>query len=509
MKTQVNKKLSRALISVYDKEAARGLIKELHDSGVSIISTGGTLSYIKQMGIPATPVEDITGYPEILGGRVKTLHPAIMGAILCRPGLESDNADTDRMGIKALDMVVVDLYPFEETIAAGADHDEIIEKIDIGGISLIRAAAKNFSHVLVIPSKQYYSYAENLIGENKGLVSLDDRKRMAAAAMEVTSHYDTAIFGYLNQGHINAFKKSINQGLELRYGENPHQQARFYGDLDGAFEQLGGKPLSYNNLLDVDAAMGLISEFRNPAMAVIKHGSACGAAERENMMDAWTAALSGDPVSAFGGVIVANREVDGATAGEISNIFFEVLIAPAFSPDALEILARKKNRIILRSVPSEPQGDQFRTALNGVLWQSRDDRNSRPDQWNYTTVEKPGKNQKGDLLFANTIVKHLKSNAIALAKNNTLIGIGTGQTSRVDALKQAIVKAREFGHDLKGAVMASDAFFPFADCVEIAHKEGIAAVIQPGGSVRDQDSVDYCNSAGMSMVFTGIRHFKH
>lgn len=509
METQYDKKLTRALVSVYDKESASGLIKELHRAGISIISTGGTLSHITDMGIPATSVEKLTAYPEILGGRVKTLHPSVMGGILCRPDHGGDRNDMERMGIDPIDIVVVDLYPFEETLESGASHDELIEKIDIGGISLIRAAAKNFRHVFVIPSKLYFPEAESMLRQGGGKVSIDDRRRMAAAAMEVTSLYDTAISEYLGSGQTGTFRKSVGPGVELRYGENPHQQARFYGDLQGVFEQLSGKPLSYNNLLDVDAAMGLVWEFKKPVIAIIKHGSACGAAERESMDEAWKEALAGDPVSAFGGVIAANREIDAGVAGKISELFFEVLIAPAFTADALEILKQKKKRIILRSLNFEPRQEQYRTALNGVLWQCRDDRNTPPEQWEYPTARRPEANEEEDLFFANTIVKHLKSNAISLVKDNRLIGIGTGQTSRVDALKQAILKAKEFGHELVGAVMASDAFFPFPDCVEIAHREGITAVIQPGGSVRDQESVDFCNKAGMSMVFTGTRHFKH
>lgn len=509
MNTVHDKRHTRALVSVYDKDSVGELAKVLQSFDVEILSTGGTLAYLRQLEIPAKSVEDVTGYPSILGGRVKTLHPMVFGGILGRPGHESDRQDMGGYGVQTIDMVVVDLYPFEQALASGASHAEIIEQIDIGGISLIRAAAKNFEHVFVLPSAQYFDKAAGLLKKQDGHTSLADRKTMAAAAMDISSHYDTAIFHYLNQGESNVFKESIRESATLRYGENPHQQACFYGNLEDVFEQLGGKPLSYNNLLDVDAAMGLMLEFSEPGFAIIKHTNPCGAALRNRIEDAWKDALAGDPLSAFGGILIANRTISGEMAETIHELFFEVLIAPDFDQEALSVLGQKKNRILLRSKSFIAPGARFRSVLNGVLWQTQDHKNILPDQWRRPTLKKPDKNQENDLLFANTIVKHLKSNAIALVKDAMLIGTGTGQTSRVDALKQAIAKARAFNHDLEGSVMASDAFFPFPDCVEIAHKQGIAAVIQPGGSVKDQASVDYCNEAGMAMVFTGNRHFRH
>ncbi len=509
MNTTHHKRHARALVSVYNKESVRELAQVLHAFDIEILSAGGTLSYLRKLGIPAKAVEDLTGYPSILGGRVKTLHPLVFGGILGRPGLDSDQYDMDAYGLNAIDMVVVDLYPFEQTLASGASHEEITEQIDIGGISLVRAAAKNFQHVLVVPSVKYFDKMALMLEQQKAHSSLADRKMMAAAAMDITSHYDTAIFHYLNQGEFNVFKESVRQANPLRYGENPHQQAYFYGNPGEIFEQLGGKPLSYNNLLDVDAAMGLMLEFSEPSFAIIKHTNACGVASRERIEDAWTGALAGDPLSTFGGILIANRGISAELAEAIHELFFEVLIAPDFDEEGLSVLGQKKNRILLRSKPFIAPDARFRSVLNGVLWQTQDHKNILPDQWRRPTVRKPDKHQENDLLFANTIVKHLKSNAIALVKNTMLIGIGTGQTSRVDALKQAIAKAHAFNHDLEGAVMASDAFFPFPDCVEIAHQEGIAAVIQPGGSVKDQASVDYCNEAKMAMVFTGNRHFRH
>ncbi len=509
METLHRRKLSRALVSVYDKDAVRELVEVLHSFDIEILSAGGTLSIIREMGFPATAVEDLTGYPAILGGRVKTLHPAVFGGILCRNDLQEDQDDMQEHGIKAVDMVVVDLYPFEQTLASGASHEEIIEHIDIGGISLIRAAAKNFRHVFVVPDASFFSQAVTLLKQQNATTSLNDRRRMAAAAMDISSHYDTAIFHYLNEGEHKTFKESIRESRPLRYGENPHQQAFFYGKLESVFDQLGGKALSYNNLLDVDAAMGLMREFTEPTFAIIKHTNACGVASRNSIEDAWADALAGDPVSAFGGILIANHNISAELAENIAGLFFEVLIAPSYDEESLYCLKRKKNRIILRSKPFIMPDMRYRSLLNGVLWQTQDHKNILPEQWRRPTVHKPDKGQENDLLFASTIAKHLKSNAIALAKEGMLLGVGTGQTSRVDALKQAIMKARAFNHELEGAVMASDAFFPFPDCVEIAHKEGIAAVIQPGGSVKDQASVDYCDRAGMAMVFTGERHFRH
>ena len=509
MEIQHNKKVSRALISVYDKEPARLLIETLHKGGVELISTGGTLSFIREMGLEVTAVEELTGYPSIFGGRVKTLHPMVFGGILGRPSLASDQLDMQRHEIDPIDMVVVDLYPFEKTLSSGASHDEMIEKIDIGGVSLIRAAAKNYAEILVVPAENHYSEIINLLTAGNWSTSLLDRKRMAAAAMEISSHYDALIFDYLNDGELNVFKESIRSSRALRYGENPHQQGCYYGDLDTMFEQLSGKPLSYNNLLDIDAAVALIAEFSEPTFAIIKHTNPCGLATRDTVEEAWHDALAGDPVSAFGGVLIANREMGADLAESIHELFFEVLIAPGFEQEALDILSAKKNRIILRKKPFIMPDYRFRSALNGVLWQTQDHKSTVPELWKSVTTSIPDKDQEKDLVFANMIVKHLKSNAIALVKDSMLLGTGMGQTSRVDALNHAIAKARSHGHDLKGAVMASDAFFPFADSVEIASNAGVSAVIQPGGSVRDQDSIDFCNAHGMAMVMTGVRHFKH
>lgn len=509
METRQIKKISRALISVYDKGSVRPLVEALHAFGIELISTSGTLDYIRDMGIPVTAVEDITGYASILGGRVKTLHPSVFGGILARSGNEGDQEDINTHDLQKIDMVVVDLYPFEATLDAGASHEEIIEQFDIGGISLIRAAAKNYDDVFVVPGTAYFDEVTDLLQQHQASTSLADRRRMAAAAMNVSSHYDTLIFHYLEQGDVPVFKQSIQEAHPLRYGENPHQQGCYYGRLDTIFEQLAGKPLSYNNLLDIDAAMGLMTEFSASTFIIIKHTNACGVATRDEIMDAWNDALAGDPVSAFGGVLITNRPIDVRLAEAIHELFFEVLIAPGFDEESLVLLTQKKNRILLRNKSFIMPDERYRSILNGVLWQTQDHKNSLPDQWRYVTSQKPDENLQQDLVFANTIVKHLKSNAIALVKDNMLLGTGTGQPSRVDALRHAIEKARNNKHDLNGAVMASDAFFPFNDCVEIAHHEGIDAVIQPGGSVRDQQSIDYCDNAGMAMVFTGNRHFRH
>ncbi len=509
MEIQLKKKHARAFVSVYDKDAAKEMIHALDDAGVEILSTGGTASYVREQGFSVTDVEELTSYPSILGGRVKTLHPSLFGGILCRPDTGEDREDMQKYGIRPIDVVVVDLYPFREMVARGASHDEIIEHIDIGGISLIRAAAKNYHDVLVVPSADYFDDIAALLARNEGATTLEDRRQMAALAMHVSSHYDTAIFHYLANGKATFFKESIAESHVLRYGENPHQQAVFYGQPDQMFEKLGGKPLSYNNLLDIDAGMGLIREFVSPTFAIIKHTNACGVAARERIEDAWKDALACDPVSAFGGILVSNRHIGAELAENIREIFFEVLIAPSFDEKALDVLTSGKNRIILRSKPVILNDYRYRSLLNGVLWQSHDHKTTSPGQWRQVTLQGVTSMQENDLVLANTVVKHLKSNAIALVKNNMLAGMGCGQTSRVDALKQAIKKARDFEHELDGAVLASDAFFPFADCVEIADKEGIKAVIQPGGAKKDQDSIDYCNQAGMAMVFTGNRHFRH
>ena len=509
METHPGKRHFRALISVYDKEASAPLIEALHQLDIALLSTGGTHHFIRGMGIPVQSIESVTGFPSILGGRIKTLHPSIFGGILGRATHKEDLSEMEDHEIEPIDIVVVDLYPFEQTLKAGASHSEIIEQIDIGGISLIRAAAKNFEHVLVVPGSAYFREVVDLLSKNGGMTSIRDRRSMAAAAMHVSSHYDTAIFNYLNDGTLNVFKESIDQATTLRYGENPHQQGCFYGSPEEVFEKLSGKAISYNNLLDIDAAMGLMTEFSAPTFAIIKHTNVCGIASRENIEEAWELALAGDPVSAFGGVLITNRNVDATLATKIHELFFEVLMAPSFEQEAIELLQSRKNRILLKTKSFLMPDVRFRSILNGVLWQTSDHKNSLPEQWKLQTHHKPGRDEEKDLVFANSVVKHLKSNAIAIVKDLMLIGAGAGQTSRVDALQQAIKKAREGGHTLEGAVMASDAFFPFADSVEVAGKAGIRAVIQPGGSVRDAESINYCDSAGMSMVFTGNRHFKH
>lgn len=504
------KRINSALISVYHKEGLDEIAEKLNRLGVTIYSTGGTLQYMKDLGIEAVSVESITSYPSILGGRVKTLHPKVFGGILGRRDIEADHQDVQQYEIPFIDLVIVDLYPFERTLASTDDRQAIIEKIDIGGISLIRAAAKNFKDVLIIPSSEDYPDLLNLLNDKDGHSDLEDRMRFAGRAFEVSSHYDTAIFNYFKgPGGLQGFRKSFSVSRTLRYGENPHQKGTYWGTLEEIFTQLHGKEISFNNLGDIDAAVGLIEEFEEPTFAILKHSNACGVASRQDLTVAWTDALAGDPVSAFGGVIITNRSVDEKTASEINKLFFEVILAPDYEKKALEILKSKKNRIILLKKSYDFQEQQFKSLLNGVVEQDRDFRTENKDDLRVVTTTGPAPGQVEDLLFANKIVKHTKSNAIVLAGKKQLYGSGTGQTSRVDALKQAIAKAKSFGFDLRGAVMASDAFFPFADSVEIAHKEGINGVIQPGGSVRDQESVDFCNENNMSMVFTGYRHFKH
>lgn len=503
------KKIKNALISVYYKDGLDEIVKELNKLGVTIFSTGGTQSFIEGLGVSVVPVESLTSYPSILGGRVKTLHPKIFGGILGRRGLQNDLAQLEEYQIPEIDLVIVDLYPFEETVASGASEAEIIEKIDIGGISLIRAAAKNFNDVLIVASKAEYAFLNNLLKEKQGFSDLNDRRYLATKAFNVSSHYDTAIFNYFSKGEEPVFKQSIQEFYPLRYGENPHQKGSFYGNLNAMFDKLHGKELSYNNLLDVDAAVNLIAEFTEPTVAILKHNNACGIASRTNIADAWKDALAGDPISAFGGIIIANKKIDVQTANAMNEIFFEVVIAPAYDNNALEVLKQKKNRIILVQKPVALPKKQFRQVLNGVLVQDKDNHTETVANFNYCTNLKPSDKEIEDLLFANKVAKHTKSNTIVLAKNKQLLASGTGQTSRVDALKQAIAKANSFGFDLKGAVMASDAFFPFPDCVEIAGNAGIKAVIQPGGSIKDKDSIDYCNAHNISMVMTGYRHFKH
>ncbi|MBL7110820.1 MAG: bifunctional phosphoribosylaminoimidazolecarboxamide formyltransferase/IMP cyclohydrolase [Bacteroidales bacterium] len=503
-------KIKSALISVYSKEGIADLAKLLESYHVEILSTGGTFSFLKSQGIEATPIEEITSYPSILGGRVKTLHPKIFGGILWRRNELTDVEDVTRYEIPSVDLVIVDLYPFEKTVASTNDEQEIIEKIDIGGISLIRAAAKNFRHVLVVPSASLYGRVSDLLRNGKGFTTLEERKLFAGRAFEVSSHYDTEIFRYFNRDlGLPVFKQSVSHHVPLRYGENPHQQGFFYGDLDEVFDQLHGKELSYNNLVDVEAAIQLIGEFSDPTAVIIKHTNPCGVATRKSLLKAWKDALACDPVSAFGGIISLNRPVNRETAEEINKLFFEIILADEYENEALELLKSKKNRIILCRKPYEFPGWQFKSLLNGVIEQEKDLKVEQEEDFKYVTKRRPSSSEVTDLLFANRVVKHLKSNTIVLVKNQQLIGCGMGQTSRVDAMKQAILKAEAFGFELQGAVMASDAFFPFADSVEIADKAGIKSVIQPGGSIRDEDSIRYCDEHDMSMIFTGIRHFKH
>lgn len=503
-------KIKNALISVYYKDGLEPLVRLLSQQGVQLFSTGGTEQFIKDLNLPVTAVEDLTGYPSILGGRVKTLHPKVFGGILNRRNLKEDKAQIEEYEIPEIDLVIVDLYPFEETLKAGGSEEEIIEKIDIGGISLIRAAAKNFNDVVILASKDDYATLQQQLEEQNGETSLAQRKAYAKKAFHTSSHYDTAIFNYFNtEEPLTLFKQSINSSKTLRYGENPHQQGVFYGDLDEMFTKLNGKELSYNNLVDVDAAVSLIDEFIEPTFAILKHTNACGIASRETIAQAWDDALACDPVSAFGGVLIANREIDLATATEINKLFFEVLIAPSYHPEAIELFKTKKNRVILQRNHVELSPKQFKTLLNGVIEQDKDLIIEGTDQMVTVTEKSPSAAELKDLFFANKIVKHTKSNTIVFVKDNTLLASGVGQTSRVDALKQAIVKAAAFNFSLIGSVMASDAFFPFPDCVEIAAEAGITAVLQPGGSIKDADSINMANEKGIAMVTTGIRHFKH
>ena len=501
-------KIKNALVSVFHKDGLAPIIDLLADLGVEMYSTGGTQKFIEEMGRPVHRVEDLTGYPSILGGRVKTLHPMVFGGILARRDMESDRAQVKEYEIPEMDLVIVDLYPFEDTVASGAEHADVIEKIDIGGISLIRAAAKNYKDVLIISHRGQYEGLADLLRSDGVEVSEDYRKEHAMQAFEVSSHYDLAIHGYFAGG-----KRALELGSAqtLRYGENPHQQGRFYGDLDALFEQLHGKALSYNNLLDVDAAVNLMSEFKDdaPTFAILKHNNACGLATRSTLAEAYSAALAGDPVSAFGGILIANKEVDQGTAELVNSLFCEVVIAPSFSSEALEILKSKKNRVLLIQKAYPEIDSTYRTALNGYLWQEKDAKTDGPTDLTYATKTQPTASQVEDMLFASKLAKHTKSNTIVLARDGQLLSSGTGQTSRVDALEQAVAKASRMGFSLEGASMASDAFFPFPDCVEIADKAGITAVIQPGGSIKDQLSIDYCNDNDLVMVMTGTRHFKH
>lgn len=498
-----------ALLSVYYKDGLEPLVKKLHADGVTMYSTGGTQAFIEALGIPVVAVENLTGYASILGGRVKTLHPKVFGGILARRENISDLNELAGYEIPTIDLVIVDLYPFEETVAAGASHEDTIEKIDIGGISLIRAAAKNHEEVVILSTKNQYSRLLEQLTTQKG-TTLADRQLYAAEAFATSSNYDTHIFNYFNRTQaLPVLRLSSNDAHILRYGENPHQKGAFYGKMEELFEILNGKTLSYNNLLDVDAAVNLLADFEEPTFAVIKHNNACGLASRDTLLQAWHDALAGDPVSAFGGILMGNRSIDMATALEIDKLFYEVLIAPDFAPGVVELLSKKKNRILLRMKRPLPANPSVRAVLNGVLVQDKDQHIDALAGLNVVTSKKPTQQELEDMVFALKLVKHTKSNAIVLARNKQLIGSGTGQTSRIDAMKQAVHKARTFNFEIDGAVLASDAFFPFADSVEVAYHEGIRAVVQPGGSIKDQDSIDFCNQHGMAMTFTGIRHFKH
>ncbi|MBC8173357.1 MAG: bifunctional phosphoribosylaminoimidazolecarboxamide formyltransferase/IMP cyclohydrolase [Chitinophagales bacterium] len=512
-------KIKNAIISVYYKDKLEPIIQKLNELGVTIYSTGGTAKFIADLGIEVETVEDLTNYPSILGGRVKTLHPKVFGGILARRDVQEDVQQMEQYELPSMDLVIVDLYPFEETLRNTDDETEIIEKIDIGGVSLIRAAAKNFKDVLVISSKNQYNDLSELLTKQNGVSSIEQRKEMAGQAFFITTIYDGTISSFF---HRNETKDNIfyaggyAPGYDLRYGENPHQQARFFGQLDKVFTRLNGKEISYNNLVDIESAIYLIEEFREqyerdklPTFAILKHTNSCGVATAKTLSEAWDKAFAADPLSAFGGVLISNAKVDAGTANKINELFFEVLIAPAYEDDALSTLQSKKNRILLLQKMTGFPPVQFKSVLNGVLQQDRNTRTTAVADLQFVTKKRPSENEVNDLLFAEKIVKHLKSNGISIVKNHQLIGCGVGQTSRVDALQQAIAKAKKFGFDVTGAVMASEAFFPFPDCVEIAHQAGITAIIQPGGSVKDKDSIDYCDVNNMGMVTTGIRHFKH
>ena len=505
----MNKKIQSALISVFYKDGLEPIVKLLSELGVTIYSTGGTQTFIEKLGLKVMPVEDLTTYPSILGGRVKTLHPSVFGGILGKRDDETHVAEMKQYDIPEIDLVIVDLYPFEETVASTTEEKDIIEKIDIGGPSMIRGAAKNFRDVVVLAAKKNYAELEQLLRDQKGETTIEQRKAFAAKAFEIVAHYDVAIAKYFNPENALYFLESVTNPKAMRYGENPHQAGVFYGDLNQLFDQLNGKELSYNNLVDVDAAVQLIKEFNDTTFAIIKHTNVCGVAQRATVKESWDAALAGDPESAFGGVLVCNGTIDKATADAINEIFFEVLIAPAFNEDALAVLKSKKNRILLRHKEqgTRHNGEMYRSLLNGVLIQGTDDGNYA--EWKEVGGRETTSEEKEDLKFANLVCKHLKSNAIALVKNKQLIGKGCGQTSRIDSLRQSIEKAKQFNFNLTGAVLASDAFFPFNDCVKMSHDEGIEAFIQPGGSIRDKDSIDYCVENKLAMVMTGMRHFKH
>ena len=505
-----SKSIQSALISVYHKDNLEPIVRKLNDLGVKMYSTGGTLQFIKDLGLPVTAVEAYTGFPEILDGRVKTLHPNIFGGILARRANDKDMEQLAAHGINNIDLVIVDLYPFEDTVAQTSNADEIIEKIDIGGISLIRATAKNFNDTIIISNRNQYQAFLQLLQDKQGQTDISDRQLYAAQAFMNSSHYDTAIFNYFNQtAKIPAFKSSFANSKSLRYGENPHQTAKFHGDLDAIFELLNGRELSYNNLVDVEASLLLVSEFEAPTFAIIKHTNSCGLASRTTLLEAYEAAYACDPTSAFGGVLACNRTVDEATAAAMNTLFFEVITAPDYTPEALELLKQKKNRIIIQLKKPVKNATMFKSLLNGVLEQQMDWSAEQGKDFKCVTNTQVNPEQISDLEFAIKAVKHLKSNGIAIVKNQQLIGMGCGQTSRVDALESAIKKSKQFGFDLTGSVMASEAFFPFPDCVNIAHEAGIVAIAQPGGSIKDQDSIDAANAHQQAMVLTGIRHFKH
>jgi len=506
-------RIQSALISVFNKDGLEQIAPLLTELGIRVYSTGGTYTHLESLGVKPERVEDVTGYPSILDGRVKTLHPKVFGGILARRE-ESHLQQLDQYEIPAIDLVIVDLYPFEETLRSTDDESLIIEKIDIGGISLIRAAAKNYRDVLIIPSQNQYAFLHDILKNKSGVTNREDRKLMAAEAFAVSSHYDTAIFNYFNSGlssKVSAFRMSSNASMPLRYGENPHQTASFFGELPEMMEQLSGKALSYNNLVDIDAAVQLMAEFEHsdPSFAVIKHTNACGLATRSSVLEAWQAALAGDPVSAFGGILISNTKIDVATASEINKLFYEVLLAPAFDKEALDLLSKKKKRILIRLDKYARPLQQHKSLLNGIILQDTDLKTEEKNDLKPCTKRIPEPGQTEDLIFANILAKHLKSNTIVLVRDRQLLGMGCGQTSRIDACHQAIEKAGKMGFQLEGAVMASDAFFPFPDCVEIAHKAGIKAVVQPGGSINDQLSIDFCNENDIAMVLTGSRHFKH